>query len=444
MAPVSRVTLASDGRRVDVVLPSEEPIGCLMPDILRLLGDARHGDDSPPRQQRLTTLDGRALSFEQSLAGAEVLDGTVLRLAGTADAPPAPLVHDVVEEVTEDIEGSAQRWGIGARRWTATAATAGLLANAGLAARLTVETRAAVVLLVGLAVAAVIAGVLVGSLGNEPVATALVLAGGAVGLVAVWAAADLFGWRDAVLASGIVAVVATVLGLSSYTAGLGTGGGVGAGMVIGLGGGWVAGLLVGVSLQPLAAVLAVVAVLALGLLPRVALTVSGLAGLDDRRSRGTSVSRHDVEVAIAATHRGLLTSTIVVASSAAVSGVVLADDLGPFTTPLAGVLAVALACRSRLFPLTWQVVSLLGAALATAAAVVLSFASAMEGSVLPVVAAVATAGLPLLAMTSEPPEHIRVRLRRIVDRLEAAAVIGLIPLAIGVFGVYGRLTDVFA
>jgi hypothetical protein len=43
-----------------------------------------------------------------------------------------------------------------------------------------------------------------------------------------------------------------------------------------------------------------------------------------------------------------------------------------------------------------------------------------------------------------PAEPVRVRLRRVGDVLESVGVIALLPLVIGVFGVYGRLLGTFA
>jgi hypothetical protein len=55
----------------------------------------------------------------------------------------------------------------------------------------------------------------------------------------------------------------------------------------------------------------------------------------------------------------------------------------------------------------------------------------------------AAALLPLGILAIEPPEHIRVRLRRFADLIESVGVIALFPLAVGVFGIYGQLLDKF-
>jgi hypothetical protein len=55
----------------------------------------------------------------------------------------------------------------------------------------------------------------------------------------------------------------------------------------------------------------------------------------------------------------------------------------------------------------------------------------------------AAAVLPLLVLAVQPPEHVRVRMRRTCDLVESIGVVGLFPVAVGVFGVYGQLLDRF-
>jgi hypothetical protein len=46
-------------------------------------------------------------------------------------------------------------------------------------------------------------------------------------------------------------------------------------------------------------------------------------------------------------------------------------------------------------------------------------------------------------LSTEPPEHVRARLRRIANRVEAIAVVALLPVALGAFGTFERLLDTF-
>jgi hypothetical protein len=49
----------------------------------------------------------------------------------------------------------------------------------------------------------------------------------------------------------------------------------------------------------------------------------------------------------------------------------------------------------------------------------------------------------MVVLSTEPSEHLRARLRRIVNRVEAIAVVALLPVAIGAFGTFERLLDAF-
>ncbi|WP_208618582.1 EsaB/YukD family protein, partial [Streptomyces europaeiscabiei] len=104
---LSRVTLVGERRRVDLVLPSREPVGLLLPEIMRLLDDRVGGR---PELRHLVTADGSALSHDSTLESAGVPDGAVLRLVRAEDAPSAPVVHDVTDEAAEDLDARGWRW----------------------------------------------------------------------------------------------------------------------------------------------------------------------------------------------------------------------------------------------------------------------------------------------------------------------------------------------
>jgi hypothetical protein len=190
--------------------------------------------------------------------------------------------------------------------------------------------------------------------------------------------------------------------------------------------------------------MAVFSIVLLGLLPRFALMASGLTALDDKRSTGTSVSRHQVANALAATHRGLALATVVTAASAALGGWMLTTAKEPtaWTVGLASLVAVVLLSRARAFPLVAEVVALFAAAaLLVVRLAVLWLDHAGGAGALVLLGAAAL--LPLLVLGIEPPDHVRVRLRRFADLIESLGVIGLFPLAIGVFGIYGQLLNKF-
>lgn len=443
---LSRVTLVGERRRVDLVLPSREPVGVLLPEVMRLLDD-RVGDR--PELRHLVTPDGSALAHDSTLESAGVADGTVLRLVRVEDAPSAPVVHDVTDEVADDLDIRAWRWRPAARRVVAGCAAVLWALAAGVLARSHFGLSAVGAGLLAVALGCAAAGLLCGRARRHALAATLIATAAVLAVLGVWTCADAYSWDNAARLVGVAGAVALALLLAGAFTPLGRGALTGAGAVAGCLVVWV----VAVGLQDgagtaaqqarVGALLAVVSVVALGVLPRLALMASGLTGLDDRRTGGLSVSRYEVGTALAATHRGLVLATVVLAASAGAAGVLVLRTVSVWTVALGVAAMVVLALRARAFPLTAEVVALLVAAALVAVRLVVVWGehAAAAG---PVAALGLLAVVPLVVLAVEPAEHVRVRLRRAGDVLESAAVIALFPLVIGVFGVYGRLLGTFA
>ncbi|MEU2519545.1 type VII secretion integral membrane protein EccD [Streptomyces althioticus] len=447
-AILSRVTLVGERRRVDLVLPAREPVGILLPEIMRLLDDRVNGR---PASRHLVTVDGSALDHDSTLESAGVRDGAVLRLVRAEDAPPAPVVHDVSDEVARDLGHRTWVWGPSARRTTAGLASVALLVVAALFARAHYDRSAVAGALLAVAGVAAAAGAVLGRARRHGLATALLSAGGALGVLGAWSLADtLTGSSTGAVRLAVVAAVtvAALLLLGLFTP-LGRGGTVGAGAVAVTTAVWEAAVAVqsgaGTAEQQarVGAVLAVVCVVALGVLPRLALAASGLTGLDDRRAGGMSVSRHRVSTALAAAHRGLVLATVTVATSAVVAAVLTLRSPSVWTVPLAAVVAVVLPLRARAFPLIAEVVVLLIAGIGVGVRLLAVWADHAPAAA-PLSVLVLLALLALVVLAVQPAEHVRVRLRRAGDLLESVGVLALLPLLVGVFGVYGRLLDTFA
>ncbi|MEU0922100.1 type VII secretion integral membrane protein EccD [Streptomyces cyaneofuscatus] len=441
---LSRVTLVGERRRADIVLPSDTPIGQLLPDILQLLDDRAA---SRPLTRQLLTSDGSALPHDSTLASAGVSDGAVLRLVRIHAAPPAPVVHDVTDQVADTLDLQAWRWRPAARRVAAGASTVAFSVVAALLARreFPLDTLAG-------ALAAVTAVLLVGGAlcarigaGNRGLATALLFVSGGLGVLTAWTAADAYDWSGPARLAAVAAAVILALLLLGFFSPLGRGGLIGAGATAAVTAVWEAVAAVESDPARLGAVMAVFSVVLLGMLPRLALMASGLTALDDRRSGGVSVSRHDVSNALAATHRGLALATVVTAVSATGAGWLLTLSARPtvWTVLLPSVVAVVLLSRARAFPLVAEVVALFAAAAVLVVRLVMLWMEQASGGSGPVILLGVAALLPLLALSVEPPEHVRVRLRRTADLVESIGMVGLFPLAIGVFGMYGQLLNKF-
>lgn len=396
--------------------------------------------------RQLVTSDGSALPHDSTLASAGIVDGAVLRLVRTHSAPPAPVVHDVTDQVADDLDLRAWRWRPAARRASAGVATVSFTVVAALLARREFALDALVGPCSALALVLLVAGLLVTRVGqgNRGLTTSLLLASGGLGVLTAWMAADAYAWSGAGRLAGVAGVLVLMLGCLGYFSPLGRGGLVGAVTTAVLAVVWEAVAAVQGDPARLGAVMAVFSLVLLGVLPRLALMASGLTALDDRRSGGVSVSRHQVGTALAATHRGLALSTVVTAVSAVSAGwlLTLAETPTVWSAVLASLVVVVLVSRARAFPLVAEVVALLVAASCLVVRLVMVWMEHAGGAG-PLAVLGAAAVVPLVALAVQVPEHVQVRLRRVADLIESVGMVALFPLAFGVFGVYGQLLNQF-
>lgn len=440
---LSRVTLVGERRRADIVLPSDTPIGQLLPDILQVLDDRVA---ARPLTRQLMTSDGSALPHDSTLASAGIADGAVLRLVRTHSAPPAPVVHDVTDQVADDLDLRAWRWRPAARRAAGGVATVAFAVTAALLARREFPLGALAGSLAAVTFVLLTAGALFAKAGrgNRGLATALLLLSGTIGTLAAWTAADAYEWPGTLRLAAVAGAVILTLVMLGYFSPLGRGGLIGALTTAALTVVWEGAAAAQDDPARLGAAMAVLSLLLLGLLPRLALMASGLTALDDHRSGGVSVSRHEVGNALAATHRGLALATLTTAVSAAGAGwlITLAEKQTVWTVVLTSVVTVVLLSRARAFPLVAEVLALFAAAAVLVVRLVMLWMQ-HGGGTGPIAVLVAAAVLPLLVLAVQPPDHVRVRLRRTADLVESIGMVGLFPLAVGVFGVFGQLLNKF-
>ncbi|OLT24093.1 hypothetical protein BJF79_45435 [Actinomadura sp. CNU-125] len=182
----------------------------------------------------------------------------------------------------------------------------------------------------------------------------------------------------------------------------------------------------------------------LGVVLRLALAMSGLTSLDDRRGEGGAVRRGDVLEAFDGAHRTMTIATVAVAVAAVVGGFGALSRFDGWTAALAGLLAVVLAGRARVFPLVVQKTALLAAAVAITVGLAVRLAGHETwGAPSALGVLVVVLALPVTVLASGQPEHVRARLRRVTNLVEGAAVVAIVPVAIGVFGTFARLLGTF-
>ena len=440
MTGFTRLTVVGRTHRCELVVPSDEILGAVLPGMLDLL----HEPAGPvTRPLRLVLPTGDQLDVGRTPADQRLRDGAVVRLVRAEEAPPPPEVADVTDVLGDDFGARADRWSDRARTGTGAVAL-GIVGATAAGLVMATDTQRL------LAVAAVLAlAVLAGRLAAlAPAArtAAVALTGLALGLAATTALR--LALTPGVTATGWVLPVATALGILGWAC-------VGAGVGLGLGDRpALAGGLLGLAVVcvPLAASsagpqraaalgAAAAAVVACGLLPRYAAAAAGLTALDTAVVAGRRPPRGDVRQAVDRTYAALTWSVCGVAwTLAATSGVLLGSTDG-WAAGLGLVVVTVTALRTRGFPVAAQQVALWSAVLAGLVVGAAGHAGPAPGGVTAGLAAVAVAVLVLTL--ARPPEHTRAVLRQVGDVVEVVAVVAMVPLLLGLFGVYADLLRAF-
>ena len=112
-----RVTVASQTRRVDLVLPGAVPVAELVPELARSVGlldpSTAHGG------YRLVTQGGRVLAGDSGLTFQRIEDGQLLTVTAGVDDVPPRVYDDVVEAMTDAVDREAEPWSPASGRRTA-------------------------------------------------------------------------------------------------------------------------------------------------------------------------------------------------------------------------------------------------------------------------------------------------------------------------------------
>lgn len=438
MTDYTRVTVLGAARKAELVVPNDIAMAGLLPDLLEML-EERGGSASRPLSLVRTTGEQVDLALSASDQGLD--DGAILRLVRQEEAPPPPEIADVTDVLAER---RATR-GLWSRDWLhATAAVGvgvlGLIGGLGVSA---LDTALSLPLLGGLLGALVAVAVVAGRFRGRWVALAATAV--ALGLTPATAGVAIEA-MDAATAPTLAGAVAVLLAWLVLFLGIGVGLGDRPalwGSLLGIGLAALAGALAVTPWAPtgIAGVVATVAVVACGVLPWYALSLSGLTGLDDEVVEGRPRRRETVLVTVDAAYRTLSWSVAAVAVAIAGSGAVLLSSGDPWAVGLGAAAIVVTALRTRAVPLTVQVVLLWGAVLVAVSAALAS-SPLLEDWGRGAVALALAAGCAVAAGL-RPPEHQRASLRRFGNAIETVAVVAILPLLLGVHGVYADLLEAF-
>jgi len=426
----TRLTVIGTHRKAELVVPDDEALGSLLPELMALLDEPT---GSVARPLTLVRATGEQLDAARSALEQRLVDGEQLRLVRADDAPPPPEVADVTDVVGDSWVERPGRWSTRWRESTGAVAL-GALACVALLASPDRSDRLTLALLVALLLTALLLGRAARRWGTI---ACTALAAGA-GLPAALSLLSALGARPRW--EVVVALTAALVWLC-----LGVGVGLGLrhrpvlpaallGIVLGL-------LPLALAAAGLADVRAaalggVAAAVVCGLLPWYALSSSGLTGLDDEVVAGRLGDRGRVLRTVEDAYASLSWSAVAVVLPLTGAAAVLLRSPGRWALALGLALVLLAVLRTRPFPLAVQQLPLwLGA---TAAAVVGVLARPGRGALeLVLLAGLAVLGVVLVGL--RPAPHVRARFRRLGNLLEALVVIALVPLLLGLFGVYTDL-----
>jgi type VII secretion integral membrane protein EccD len=436
MTDFTRLTVIGTERKAELVVPNDEAIGRLMPRLMDLLGEPT---GSVARPLTLVRSTGEQLDVGMTAADQQILDGELLRVVRSDDAPPPPEVADVTDVLGESLRDRAGLWGRRSRE-VAGATAIGVL------------TLAVVALLhpigwlpLALVFAALVLGAAVtGRLGWRWGAVALTAAAAGVAVAGLVPVAQRTDLGDLVAPAALMALV----GAGWLALGVGAGLGLGSRSVA-----WGAGLglvlialpfvlvRLGVGSLGATAITAAVAVVVCGVLPRIALVSSGLTGLDDHVLEGNPRRRDDVTVTVNDAYRVLGWATVAVAIPLALTAALLIGSADPWAVATGAVVTLVTALRTRAFPLAAPQLALWAAVLVALLAGLV--AQPRLSDELAAVALGVVAVLIVVLVVARPPAHQRAFWRRAGNVVELLAVVALIPLLLGVFGVFADLLGAF-
>lgn len=456
---LTRVTVATPHRRVDVALPDHILVADLLPHLLRHAGVEIADEGESHGGWTLRRTSGGELDADGDLASQSVRDGELLHLAPRRLSWPEPAYDDVVEVIASSARRAGRSWGgVATRRYGLAVVGVILVLGAALLVWAGSPWLLPGAIGLGAAVLLVFCGILLARLGGDAEAGA-VLGGYALLYAALGGAlvaapagqppgrldsAQVVAGSSALILASVLAMVGVVALARIFAAGLGTG-------IAGL----LGGLLCLAGTSPGSAA-AVVLTVALGLLPAYPLLASTLgkiptpvlpqrpeeiledAPLPDRASVFAAVARA----------AELLTGFLLAAATASVlAAALLLTRAGIGGVVLALVGACALLLRGRLFPTAAQRLPLLTGAVAIAVLAGYGWmrhTAPGSGRVLLLAVVLAVAATVLGATLRYSMRSPSPYLGRIADVLDTLTIMALIPLACWVLGVFQTVQGLFS
>jgi type VII secretion integral membrane protein EccD len=414
-------------RRLDVAVPDDVALAELVPAMVRHAGEHLADAGAAHGGWMLRRADGAALSGAKNLTDQGVRDGDVLALVRADAAWPEPEYDDIVDAIAV-ARKAGQPWDGAATRRAAVVTAVTALA-AGLVALAHASTQGAPgAALIAAGLSAVLLGYgVVASRAAGDAGTGVVCGALAMPYAFVVGLLVSRGVPTQLLIGSVAAVVVGLLAV------MGVGrvspvlvGGVGAGLI------GMAGSIVARSSSPTTAAGVVLAAMALsiGLVPVVAIRVTGLA----RWQIGGDIDR--VIAAVARTDDVIVGLFLGIALATAWGATLIALAGNGWARWLGAACVGALVLRARAYASVRQRVAAIAAG--AAPALPLLAAAVWAGQSRPTVAA-GFAVVGLLIIVARAVARPAPYLSRAGDLVEAVCTVSVLPLLCGALGLYARL-----
>lgn len=449
----SRVTVLTSDRTIDLALPSALPIAEVLPQIMRFAApdhEAADGD-SAPISWTLSRVGGVAVPLSSTLAEAGVVDGDLLELRPEAEEVRPALVEDVRDAIEDSVDAAGGVWTTRSTRSFVVLGGSIVLGIVGLAAAWGAAGGPAsfAELLAPTSALLVVAVLLLGTWWGATYAEqfdAQVAAGVGMGWSVLLGLTAMSGaGASAVVDLAVAAVLAAVFaGVARLLTPAVTGHLAFAAVVLAAALVQLVADALSLPLDQVRRVLPVLALLMLGVVPRVSLSVGGLASADYRVRHVGRLEMPALRARYRASNAILIGTALGISVVVAVVAFVLLGDGDPWDRELAVVLGLALAMRSRLFSRIQHMVSLrvIGWLVLIVAAYRWTVAHpdflpwAVAGF-----AVVMAAGVGLASTTMS--EISRARVKRVLNLVEYLVIIVLLVVMVGALGVYAQMGGLF-
>ena len=426
--PFLRISVLGSTHNADLVVPSDQSATTLLPQFLGLLGEP-HG---PQGTYTLTTALGEPIDLHRPMGEVGLVDGAVLRLSQETETPPVPVVSDLVDATAE--HEASGLWVAASRGWVLSVCSA-LMTVVALVFLLLLRGPDALdvgVGATGLYVVSMLCRIL-----RKDLAWAYFIAAGVVGIW--WAWLQLMTGTSP-LTVLLILLVAQLISLLvhtrqrfAYAIGLAV-------LAVSTGAWWLIHFLV---VEPVraGAITATLALLLLGLAPRLALSIAGVFKADDAVGHGASMALSEVVSRLNRAHQVLSVAVVLLAGLWTLGILPVAGTAigNVWALAMTASLVVAWTLRGRHFPLTTERTAIYVAALIATSAVAWSQRTTPWAPI----AAAALALFLAVMLFVRTSDLAAAQLRRVATWVETAAVILTVPVLVGMFDLYTQLLGSF-